>query len=248
MSFGYLRSLLITDPIIIVTTAVMGIISLAASVVESNGRVQHRISSIWSRMLLRISGVKVIIEGLDKIDPKGSYVFVSNHSSFMDTPVALAYIPVQFRFLAKKGLFHIPLLGTHLKRAGHLAVVKDDPRASLKSMSDAARIIGERGISVLLFPEGGRTRDGKLQDFKEGAAYIAIKAGVPAVPIAMLGTRKVLPMGTLQIEPGTVHLRIADPIPTHNFTMKDRSQLTQMLRERILELVGQAAPKPQETR
>src|SRR5262249_30024770 len=176
--------------------------------------------------------------------PRGAYVFVANHRSLMDTPVVLAHIPVQFRFLAKKGLFLIPILGTHLRRAGHLPVVKDDPRASLKSMSDAARIIRERGLSVLLFPEGGRSH-GKLQEFKEGAAYIAIKAGVPAVPVAMTGTRQVLPMGSMQIMSGIVGLRIGDPIPTANLTLKDRSSLTLTLRERVAELLGESTPETQ---
>lgn len=238
MSWPYIRSLLFTDPIIVLCTAVMGSVSLTVSLFEKTGRLQHRIARAWSRMLLKVSGVTVVVDGLEKIDPGGSYVFVSNHASYMDTPVALAYIPVQFRFFAKKGLFHIPLLGTHLKRAGHLPVVKDDPRASLKSMSDGARIIKERGISVLLFPEGGRTRDGVLQTFKEGSAYVAIKAGVPAVPIAMLGTRRVLPMGSLRILRGVVHLRIGDPIPTSDLTAKDREALTRLTRDRIVEMLG----------
>lgn len=240
MSLSYLRSLLITDPIIILCTIVMGAVSLVASVIESGGRVQHRISRAWSRMLLRVSGVKVTVEGIEKLDPKGSYVFVANHSSYMDTPVVLAHIPLQFRFFAKKGLFHIPFLGTHLRRAGHLPVVRDDPRASLKSATDAAIIIRERGISMLLFPEGGRTRDGKLQDFKEGAAFVAIKAGVPIVPVAMVGTREVLPMHSLQISPGKVTLKIGDPIPTATLTPKERARLTALLREQIVEMLGQS--------
>lgn len=239
MSLAYLRSLLITDPIIILCTIVMGAVSLVASVIESGGRVQHRISRAWSRMLLRVSGVKVTVEGMEKIDPNGSYVFIANHSSYMDTPVVLAHIPLQFRFFAKKGLFHIPFLGTHLRRAGHMPVVRDDPRASLKSATDAALIIRERGISMLLFPEGGRTRDGKLQDFKEGAAFVAIKAGVPIVPVGMIGTREVLPMHSLQISPGKVTLRIGDPIPTAALTPKDRAGLTATLRERVVEMLGQ---------
>src|SRR5713226_5793588 len=213
MSLSYIQSLLITDPIIILATIIMGSVSLLASLFDSAGRVQHQISRVWSRMLLAVSGVKMRIRGLEKIDPGGAYVFVANHRSLMDTPVVLAHIPLQFRFLAKKGLFLIPILGTHLRRAGHLPVVKDDPRASLRSMSDAARIIRQSGISVLLFPEGGRGTDG-LKEFKEGAAYVAIKAGVPIVPIAMLGTRDVLPMGSMQIMSGVVELRIGNPIAT----------------------------------
>src|SRR5438105_14444436 len=109
MSLAYIRSLLITDPIIILATIVMGTISLLASLFESSGRLQHQISRIWSRMLLKVSGVRMRIEGLEKIDPDGVYVFAANHRSFMDTPVVLAHIPVQFRFLAKQGLLASPL-------------------------------------------------------------------------------------------------------------------------------------------
>src|SRR5436190_5150450 len=248
MSLSYIRSLLITDPIIILATIIMGTVSLLTSLFDSAGRLQHQISRIWSRMLLAVSGVKMRIRGLEKIDPDGAYVFVANHRSLMDTPVVLAHIPLQFRFLAKKGLFLIPILGTHLRRAGHLPVVKDDPRASLRSMSDAAKIIRERGVSVLLFPEGGRSRNDKLQEFKEGAAYIAIKAGVPAVPIVMTGTREVLPMGSMQIMSGIVELRIGDPIPTADLTLKDRTSLTQTLRDKVVELLSGSTSEAQKAR
>ena len=248
MSLSYIRSLLITDPIIILATIVMGSISLLTSLFDSDGRIQHQISRVWSRMLLKVSGVKMKVEGLEKIDPDATYVFVANHRSFMDIPVLLAHIPLQFRFMAKKGLFLIPFLGTHLRRAGHLAVVKDSPRASLKSMTDAVRILREQGISVLLFPEGGRSKDGHLREFIEGAAYIAIKAGVPAIPIGMTGTREVLPMGSMQIMSGIVDLRIGDPIPTSNLTLKDRAALTQTLRDKVMELLAESTPQPQKTR
>jgi 1-acyl-sn-glycerol-3-phosphate acyltransferase len=247
MSLSYIRSLLITDPIIILATIIMGSISLLTSLFDSDGRIQHQISRVWSRMLLTVSGVKMQVEGLEKIDPGATYVFVANHRSFMDIPVLLAYLPLQFRFPAKKGLFLIPFLGTHLRRAGHLPVVKDNPRASLKSMTDAARILREHGMSVMLFPEGGRSKDGLLQDFIEGAAYIAVKAGVPVIPIAMTGTREVLPMGSLQIMSGIVELRIGDPIPTANITMKNRADLTQMMHDRVADLL-RSASQPQGTR
>ncbi|HTM47763.1 MAG TPA: lysophospholipid acyltransferase family protein [Bryobacteraceae bacterium] len=249
MSPAYIRSLLITDPIIILATIIMGTISLLVSLFDSQGRVQHQISRVWSRMLLMVSGVRMEIEGLEKIDLQGAYVFVANHRSLMDTPVVLAHIPLQFRFLAKRGLFMIPILGTHLRRAGHLPVVKGDPRASLRSMSDAARIIRERGVSVLLFPEGGRSQDDTLLEFREGAAYIAIKAGVPVVPVALIGTRNVLKMGSMQIMSGVVKLRIGDPVDTSRLTLKDRSTLTHALREKVGELLmNESVSEPQKTR
>src|SRR5258708_23473098 len=247
MSLSYIRSLLITDPIIILATILMGSVSLLAWVFESGGGVQLQICRVWSRMLLAVSGVKMRIRGLEKIDPAGAYVFVANHRSLMDTPVVLAHIPLQFRFLAKKGLFLIPILGTHLRRAGHLPVVRGDPRASPRSMSDAAKIIRARGVSVLLFPEGGRSRNDKLQEFKEGAAYIAIKAGVPAVPIVMTGTREVLPMGSMQIMSGIVALRIGDPILTAALSLKDRTDLTRTLREKVVELLADSISETQKT-
>jgi 1-acyl-sn-glycerol-3-phosphate acyltransferase len=248
MSLSYIRSLLITDPIIIFATIIMGSISLLMSLFDSDGRIQHQISRIWSRMLLKVSGVKMQVEGLEKIDPRGTYVFIANHRSFMDIPVLLAYLPLQFRFFAKKGLFHIPFLGTHLRRSGHLPVVKDNPRASLKSMSDAVRTLREQGMSMLLFPEGGRSNDGLLQDFIEGSAYIAIKSGVPAVPVAMTGTREVLPMGSMQIMRGVVHLRIGDPIPTADLTTRDRATLAQTMHDKVADLLNESASQPQQTR
>jgi 1-acyl-sn-glycerol-3-phosphate acyltransferase len=248
MSLSYIRSLLITDPIIILATIVMGSISLLTSLFDSAGRIQHQISRIWSRMLLTVSGVKMQIEGIEKIDPGTTYVFVANHRSFMDIPVLLAHLPLQFRFLAKKGLFSIPFLGTHLRRAGHLPVVKDNPRASLKSMSDAVRLLRQQGTSVMLFPEGGRSKDGVLQEFIEGAAYIAVKSGMPVVPIAMTGTREVLPMGSLQVMSGVVQLRIGDPIPTANLILKDKTTLTQTIHDRVADLLRQSASQPQDAR
>jgi 1-acyl-sn-glycerol-3-phosphate acyltransferase len=248
MSLSYIRSLLITDPIIIFATIVMGSISLLMSLFDSDGRIQHQISRIWSRMLLKVSGVKMQVEGLEKIDPRGTYVFIANHRSFMDIPVLLAYLPLQFRFFAKKGLFHIPFLGTHLRRSGHLPVVKDNPRASLKSMSDAVRTLREQGMSMLLFPEGGRSKDGLLQEFIEGSAYIAIKSGVPAVPVAMTGTREVLPMGSMQIMRGVVHLKIGDPISTADLTARDRATLAQTMHDKVADLLNESASQPQQTR
>jgi len=203
---------------------------------DDTGRKQARIASAWGRALLRIGCVKVKVEGLEKISTEGSYVFVSNHLSYMDTPVFLANIPVQFRFLAKRGVFQVPFLGWHLKRAGHIPVPRGDARAAVKTMNMAAQIVRERGISLLIFPEGSRSRDGSLGTFKEGAAYIAIQAGVPLVPVGVKGTREVLPFGSGHVKKGSVTIRIGDPIPTDQASPRDRVRLTAELRHQILAL------------
>jgi 1-acyl-sn-glycerol-3-phosphate acyltransferase len=163
----------------------------------------------------------------------------------MDTPAILTTIPLQFRFFAKKGLFSIPFLGGHLSRAGHLPVIRDDPRASLKTMGEGARIIRERGVSLLLFPEGGRTIK-TMRPFREGAAYIAIKSGAPAVPIGLINTRRMLPMGSAMVRGGEIEVRVGDPIETTGLTLRDRGTLNQMLQDRVAAMVGEI-PTPEET-
>lgn len=228
-----LRGILLADPAVVVSTIFFGTISLVVSFFDHTGVVQIRVARAWARSLLAVGGVHVDVEGLEQIDPHGSYVFIANHASYYDTPVALAHIPVQFRFLAKRGLFQIPFLGTHLSRAGHIPVPREDPRASVKTMQTAAETIQKKKISLLIFPEGGRSHDGVLRPFKEGGAYIAIRAGVPVVPLVLIGTRKILPYGSGVICPGTVTLRILKPIETKQMTLKDRGRLTDEIRELI---------------
>jgi len=234
---SFLRAYLITAPLIILATVGFGLVNLVVSLFETSGHKQIVVARGWARCLLWVSGVKVSIEGLEKIAPDGSYVFASNHLSYMDTPAVLANIPVQFRFLAKSGLFQIPLLGTHLARAGHIPVPRDDARGAVKTVTTAAQVIREHGISLLIFPEGGRSHTGELAAFKEGAAYIAIRAGVPLVPIALKGTREVLPFGSGTVRSGRVTMRIGEPIPTGETQLRDRARITAELRERIVSLL-----------
>jgi 1-acyl-sn-glycerol-3-phosphate acyltransferase len=234
-----LRAALVTDPLIVLATILMGTLSLAASLFDSSGRTQHRIAVRWGRMLLAIGGVRLRVEGAERIRSGAACVYASNHASYMDIPTLLAGLPGQFRFMAKRGLWRVPFIGYHLKRAGHIPVEREDPRAALKSMSEAARIVRERGVPVLVFPEGGRSPSG-LRGFKEGAAYIAIKAGVPLVPVALVGTRQVLPMDSLLVQPAAVTLRVGEPIPTAGLRLHDRQALTAQVRDRIVELIHPA--------
>jgi 1-acyl-sn-glycerol-3-phosphate acyltransferase len=228
-----LRAYLFADPLIILATIFFGLWSLILSFFDKSGDGLIRVARRWAKVLLAVGAVKVEVEGLEHIDPNASYVFVSNHASYMDTPVVLASIPVQFRFLAKRGLFEIPLLGTHLSQAGHIPVPREDPRASVKTMQLAAETIQRRGISMLVFPEGGRSVDGVIHEFKEGAAYIAIRAGVAVVPLALIGSHDILPMHSAVVRPGRVKLCILPPIPTAGLALKDRTQLTEQLHELI---------------
>lgn len=231
-----LRSFLISAPGVIVSTIGMAAISLICSPFDPTGRLQHRMARRWARMLVAISFARTRVEGLEKLKPGQQYVVVANHSSYMDIPLMLSNLDLEIRFFAKKGLFSIPFMGWHLSRAGHIPVARGDARASLKSMLEAANTIHDRGISVVLFPEGGRTIQG-LRPFKEGAAFLAIKAGLPVLPVGLSNMRGLLPMGAGLFRPATVTMRVGDPIETSALTHRDRAALNDQMRERLVGLL-----------
>jgi 1-acyl-sn-glycerol-3-phosphate acyltransferase len=220
-----LRSTLFSVPLIVLCTIVMDLLSMVVSFFDRSGNTPHHLARVWGKMLLAVSFVRVRAEGMEKLDPQANYVFVSNHGSYLDIPALLSVFDYQFRFFAKKGLYKIPFLGWHLRWAGHLPVDRSNARNSLKSMTEAARVVANRHISMMLFPEGGRSLTG-LRPFKEGAAYIALKSGVPVVPVAIVGLRELLPMGSGHIRSGRVTVRIGTPIPTTGMKLDAREELT----------------------
>ncbi len=207
------RSVLVTTPLIYLSTLVMGTLSLLASLVDSGGRLQHSCARWWARSVLFFSGVRVRMRGMENIEPGRTYVFAANHQSYMDIPVAFACLPAHFRIMAKASLFRIPFIGWHLRRAGHLAIDRRDPRRAARSLLEAASHV-KQGMPVYVFPEGGRSLDGRIGEFKAGTFLLAIKAGVPVVPITLKGTRAVLPVNSWHIRPGQVELVLHAPIPT----------------------------------
>ena len=230
-------------PLIALSTAILGVVSGVIAVFGMRtAPLQIAVACVWARSILFIAGVKVEVEGRERLHAKGPYIFASNHLSFIDTPVALSSIPVQFRFLAKEELFRFPWLfiSWHLKTAGHVAVPLEDPRGSIRALSRAAKLIGGDGTSVFFFAEGGRSADGVLAEFKDGAAYIAIKARAPLIPVALIGPYEILPMGSNTIRRGRVRVRIGEPIPTAGMTLKDRGRLTEAAWEQVAAMLGGA--------
>ncbi len=228
---GWLRSILLTDNLIYLYTIVLGTISLAGSLFDLQGRFQHRVARAWARLILFTSRVQVQVHGRENLDPQQAFVYCANHLSFMDTPVLFS-LPIEFRILAKKTLFSVPFLGWHLRRSGHLAVDRADARASLRSFEQAVQKI-RGGTSLFFFPEAGRSQDGRLQPFKSGPFLLAIKAGVPVVPVAVWGTREILPISSVYVRPGRVKLTVSRPIPTAGMTLKDVERLATAVRDEI---------------
>jgi 1-acyl-sn-glycerol-3-phosphate acyltransferase len=237
MSWALIFTALFKAPWIIFCTAFMGALSLILAPFDKSGDEQCKLARIWAKLLLFGMRLRVTVEGSEKIDPASNYIFVSNHLSYTDTPVILGTIKTNFRFMAKSGLFKIPLMGHHLRTANHIPVSLENPREAVKSLTEASRIIREHHLSVLVFPEGGRT-EGKLEPFKEGAAYVAIKSGLSIIPMALIGTREAMPMHGFTLRGGNVRIRIGDAISTAGLTTRDREALTARLRETVAELLG----------
>jgi 1-acyl-sn-glycerol-3-phosphate acyltransferase len=241
---SYARSLGVMLPAMLGVTAAAGTISPFLTLIDPTGRLAHRLAQMWASALLRVAGVKVHVEGASHLRRDSNYVFAANHTSYFDVLVMLPHLPVELRFLAKSDLFELPFLGWHLKRAGHLPVVFGDRAASLRSTSEAARMLREHHTSVVIFPEGERTR-GQLGRFKNGAAYMAIEAKAPIVPVGIVGAAEILPPGSMHIRPGRVCLRIGQPISTEGLRPENRYRLTRLVRERIADLIGQPVePEP----
>ncbi len=230
-------------PALAVSTTVMGILSLLSSFLDSSGVLQHKIAGAWGRQLLAAFRIDMRVVGAENLDPHRHYVFVSNHFSLIDTPVMFGAMPRPFRILARHGLWKIPFIGWHLNRAGHLPVNREDKREAVKNIAAAAEKI-KSGYSILLFPEGGRTRGETMRPFKPGAAHIAIQAGVPIVPMALVGTRKILAPGSTHLRPGPVELRIGKPESTAGLRRGEGKTLIRNIQERI----GQMAAAPIEPR
>lgn len=194
----------------------------------------------WGRILCRMAGVRVRVEGMENLEPGKTYIFAGNHCSQYDIFAFQGYFPHDFRWIAKKELFRIPLFGPAMQRAGYIPIDRSHGRQAIKSLDEAAQRIAA-GSSVLIFPEGTRSSDGVLQEFKAGAVLLAIKAGVEIVPLGINGSHRVLAKGTLLPHPGDIILRIGRPMTTNHFRSSDKQQLAADLHRAVADLldVGQ---------
>lgn len=208
--YHWWRTVFFLIPAITLYTIVLGAASIASSLFDRRGYFAHGCARMWSRLILKTTGVRVRVEGLEKIRPGATYVFVSNHQSIYDTPVVFASLPYQLRIIAKESLAAFPVLGWHLRRGGHLFVDRRHPdRAGILKRW---RALVSEGLSLIIYAEGTRSTDGHTARFKAGSFLLAIQAGLPIVPLAVIGTRRVMPKGRLQTEPADVALVVHEPI------------------------------------
>jgi 1-acyl-sn-glycerol-3-phosphate acyltransferase len=219
-------------PLIAAATAGFGCISLICGLWDKSGQQQHSIAHVWARVLLLLSLSPVELVGAEKLRMHEVAVYASNHLSYYDTPVLFAKLPFQFRILAKQGLWKVPFIGWYLNRSGQVPVDQSSARSSVTSLNRGVAAL-KNGMPLVIFPEGGRTPDGRIQTFLSGCAFMAIKAQVPLVPLTLVGTYELLPIHTYHLMPRPLKIIAGDPIPTAGLTTRDADTLTAQLYETI---------------
>jgi 1-acyl-sn-glycerol-3-phosphate acyltransferase len=212
LQFHWWRTVLWLIPTIAVYTIVLGTLSLSSSLFERRGYFAHWCARTWSWLILATTGVRVQVRGLERLEAGRTYVFVANHQSIYDIPVLFTALPFQLRIIAKDSLGSFPFLGWHLSRTGHLLV--DRRKADPRQVFNWANGLTSKGLSLIVFPEGTRSRTGHVGPFKGGSLYPAVQAGLPIVPISVAGSRHVMRKGRLTTCPGEVEVYVHEPIPT----------------------------------
>lgn len=224
-----LRSYFILDPLIWAYTLVLGTTSLLCSFLDRNGKIQHDLARVWSWLIMKtilspvsVTGNAAALEASSLAQPR---VFAVTHASALDIPILYVYLPFQFRIVFKSELLAYPFVGWHLQRSGQVCINQQNPSASIGAIKSALRSLRNR-MPLVIFPEGGRTRDGNIQPFLPGAFFLAIKAQAEIVPIALVDTFSLLPLDTYHIKCQALEMRVGDPIATAGLTMADTDALS----------------------
>jgi len=242
------RSYFIFDPLIWAYTLILGTISLLSSLVDRNGSFQHKCARLWSWLIMKTILSPVKVTGASNLatpapsapirpptDPPTHpkpRVYAVTHASALDIPILYVYLPFQFRIIFKSELLSYPFIGWHLKRSGQVCINQQNPAASIGSIKSALRSL-RRGMPLVIFPEGGRTRDGQIQPFLPGAFFLAIKAQADIVPIALIGTFELLPMNTYHIKNQPLEMRVGEPISTAGLAISDTEEVSAKVKAAI---------------
>jgi 1-acyl-sn-glycerol-3-phosphate acyltransferase len=224
-----LRSYFFFDPLIWGYTVFFGLASIPFGLFDKDGRRLHSFARAWSKAIMKTIFSPLRVIGLEKIDTGKPHVYAVNHGSALDIPALYAFLPFQFRILFKKELLSYPIVGWHLKRSGQVCVDQQHPARSVAHIRSALKTL-KAGMPLVIFPEGGRSSDGRIQPFLPGAFFLAIKAQVDIVPIALIGMYDLLPMNTYHIKSRPLEMRVGEPISTAGLTLRDMEQLSEAVR------------------
>ena len=234
-----LRSYLLFDPLIWFYTLALGPAALVGGFFDRDGSIMHWFARVWSWLIMKTIVSPVRVTGLENIDTSRPHVYAANHASALDIPVLYVNLPFQFRIAFKKELLSYPVVGWHLKRSGQICIDQQNPSRSISSIRAALKGLKE-GLPLVIFPEGGRTSDGEIKPFLSGAFFLAIKAQVDVVPVALVGTYELLPMDTYHIKPRPLEMRMGEPISTAGLTLRDMEALSGKVQEALETLYYQS--------
>ena len=221
--------------IIIFLTLLLGGGGLIFFLIDRSGTVFKWFARIWSRLLLLTTGSRFQAEGAEKLEKGRSYLFVANHQSLFDIPAAFAALPFKVVMTPKKELFRIPIFGWAIRAGGFILIDRSRPEAARASLAKAAKKLRGTGKCILMFPEGTRSKDGKVGVFKEGAYHTARDLGVALVPVSIQGTRDIIAKGSLRFRSGHVRVKVGTPIDPRGDTGRDRAAVMQELREQVIQ-------------
>jgi len=219
--------------IAVIVTAFMSVCAFLFPIISPGENKVHKIANLWARMLLWLTNTRVEVIGRENVLMNRPQIFMANHQSDFDILIVLAHIPGQFRWIAKKELFKIPVFGKAMRNAGYIEIDRQNHEKALMSLDEAAQKIRE-GKSVVTFPEGTRSRDGKIKPFKQGMFHLAIRSGVPIVPISIIGANEIMPKRTLTVRPGRITMIIDRPVEVTGYTLDTRGELIEKIRDIIV--------------
>ena len=247
-SYGFLsrlRSYCFFDPLIWFYTVAFGVASIPFGFFDKDGSILHRFARAWASLTMHSIFSPMRVVGLDQIDTSKPHVYAVNHSSALDIPALYAFLPFQFRIVHKKELLSYPIVGWHLKRSGQVCVDQQNPAKSVGQIKSALRTL-QNGMPLVIFPEGGRTSDGRIQPFLPGAFFLAIKSQVDIVPIALRGMYELLPMDTYHIKPRPLEMCVGNPISTADLTTRDMEELSSRVQKALEQMYyADANPAPE---
>ncbi len=226
-----IRSILLWTSIVISTIG-LSTLAFITFPFDRNGNIVHHYARWWAKIQLLVSGVRVKVMGLEHLSKKTPSIYMCNHQGNYDIFVLLSCLPVQFRWIAKKELFAIPILGWAMGAANYISIDRSGKREAFESIERAAGKI-KGGTSVVIFPEGTRSRDGSIQPFKRGGFTLALKSGVPIIPITINGSRDVMPRHSMRVRPGEIRITIDRAIETTLHSRRERNVLMEKVKETL---------------
>ena len=218
--------------------------TILVAMFRSNSKLIDFITRTWARILLWAAGIDLRVTGTEVIDPKQRYILIANHYSYFDIPCVFAAIRQPIRFMAKVSLFKIPIFGWAIGRAGFIPIDRKNRRTAVQSFDLAVERI-RKGNTIVVFPEEGRSHERAMRPFKRGGFLLALKSGLPILPLAIDGTYDVFPAGSTRVKPGPVTIRVGTPIPTEGLTVRAKGDLLRQSREQISRMLfGDNPPQP----